>query len=403
MALSAGSRNSDSSASIGNYNITRNKLGLQMIRRNWLRWILICISMIWCIGKLEASRIERNRYSKQKIPKKLPSTKFRGQLYSDGSILWKKCYRSRNGNWGNWVTASVNEVPRSLINKMLLYQSKSRQSDLSSDSSEFSGEDEMSTSDNSYEGVPVSTSRLEVYPVDETVITPQYRKPTGKFGKEYVESLAEDLVLVQELPRSEIQRSNIPGLESTGKKFLFSTPPLVNPYETSRPKFIQHSRSSRLQYPNYKVKLSSSLDPLDSQSLKIPATRLKLRKPTIPTKTRNNLSELNKYELSRIQWALFASLYNPSTDNLKLTRKVPPLGFKPVSNVSECTTAYMKAFMTNYCTVSDYIYKKGINKSILVAIEKEIKLWCGSMIKLWYSYLQQVGIQNLPSPSKYMK
>lgn len=378
--------------------------------------LLLIVTHILCANAIHlGSPNYRTVYvSRKKIPTRPLPERFRGELYSDGSIGWL-CSRRINGRWTGWIPVSESRVPPQMVKQM-----RSQLSRKPRRVPQMYRERIMSPSFEELDQEMFSEDSFEL-------VQPSITQQQGKQFTWDEESQSDEA--------SPLQLQEMPSISTKGHR----------EYNTRAGGYpaLQQTRIERKTIPSriQKVYQTSTTVPGDSDeadiaryfeeqntppiagrkgikgifrdTFKTTVPELELASPTfsqnspiqaIPPKGYLPIQPQHPsdYDLNRMQWRFFLTSYSPELDNVRIIKRIPPLGMKLSKTVTECTNNYHKAFKLHYLTVSGMMFSNKINRVVSNSINRELKQWCSGMMTNWYRQLQKMGLV-VPKPSKFIR
>lgn len=346
--------------------------------------------------------------TRRKLPLRSNKIRFRGEIYSDGSIRWLLS-RYFGYRWSNWVPVSESMVPHHLV-KQMRSQLAGRLTRARQAARKAQTEDVV---------FPIQEDSKH-YIASDTHIGEELPSTSRSSRRQFTwDEISEESPLELQL------LSPVP--ESTGKSYNVVTrmrPALQYPGVTSRQVPARVIRRSQIR--TTVATPSASLGGEDSiaryfEEQNAPpiagrrglgdmirdSFRSPVPEPAPPTYERQapyygggspgrvqpaQTRQPSDYDLGRMQWMFFLTSYNQRVDNIRILKGIPPLGMKLSKNTSECTQNYYKAFQLKYLTISGMMYSKKISRSVNASIQKELRHWCSGMMTRWYNQLQEMGL-----------
>ncbi|KAF7458141.1 putative secreted protein [Cryptosporidium felis] len=350
------------------------------------------------------------RLTRRKIPLRPIPDRFRGEVYSDGSVGWLVSRRDRNGRWSNWIPVSPSRVPPHLVREMNLrlrnrIKPQRPQRGFGASPSDFL-EEEISPGSPEVE-LPIGGTSGRQFTWEEE----------GE-GKEFL-----DLQAVSPVPHTQRRSYNLQTRTqpiaqrriTTRRVGAPSYPEPLGDEEDLAMYFEEQNTPPLAGKPGLGKKVTSLF--------KGPGIGLELPSPTfgeetrgflpspkvlrphvasVPTGLSGKLQQPSNYDLGRMQWKFFFSNYKPQFDNLRIVKPVPPLGMKLSKTVSECAANIYKAFQLHFVTISGMTYSKKIKRQVNNSINREIRQWCNGMMTSWYQQLRKMGL-IVPKTTKFTR
>ncbi|KAH8581948.1 RF-C Ctf18p AAA+ ATpase [Cryptosporidium sp. chipmunk genotype I] len=377
--------------------------------------LLLVLAHILCVNAIH-SGIPNYRtvyVSRRKVPHRPLPERFRGELYSDGSIGWL-CSRRVNGRWTRWTPVSEARVPPQML-RQLKSQLARRHRNVPQVYRErvvsplFEEFDQEILLERDFEPVHPSTPRQhekqftweeENSSHEDSPLQLQQMSPAPATSlREYNSAAGRQPVLRQ----SRIERRTVPG--GVQQSYQQTATISVSPEEEADiARYFEEQNTSPI---TGRRGIKETL----KDAFKITLPELELATPTITQKTSIHTPQgfipiqphqPSDYDLNRMQWKFFLTSYNPGLDNIRIIKRIPPLGMKLSKTVTECTNNYYKAFKLHYLTVSGIMYSKKISRSVSNSINRELRQWCSGMMTNWYRQLQKMGLV-VPKPNRFTR
>ncbi|KAK9171737.1 Uncharacterized protein cmbei_7004680 [Cryptosporidium meleagridis] len=378
--------------------------------------LLLIVAHILCVNAIHlGSPNYRTVYvSRKKIPTRPLPERFRGELYSDGSVGWL-CSRRINGRWTGWIPVSEARVPPQMVKQLRSQLSRRprrvpemyRKRIISPSFEEF---DQEPLPEDSFELVQPSITQQQTkqFTWDEEgssdEVSPLHLQQVPSISttsqREYNTRAGGHPVLRQ----TRIERRTIP----SGIQKVYQVPTRVpgDPDEADIARYFEEQNTPPIAGRKgiksvFKDAFKAAVpdlelaSPIFSQS---PSTQATPPQGYIPIQPQHP----SEYDLNRMQWRFFLTSYNPEFDNVRIIKRIPPLGMKLSKTVSECTNNYHKAFKLHYLTVSGMMFSNKINRVVSNSINKELRQWCSGMMTNWYRQLQKMGLV-VPKPNKFIR
>lgn len=392
-----------------------NEILLRMKVSTGFGYLLLIVSQIFCVKTIHsgAPNFKTVYISRKKVPSVPLKQKFRGELYSDGSIGWL-CSRVINGRWSEWFPVSETRVPLNMVRQMrsqLLRMPrkvpKVYRERLVTPLADYSGQN--ISSDNYVRSIQPSyqsSGRQFTWEEEDSSreASPLYLKPMSpirsQVSRSYNMAAGRQASILQQ---PSIERRTIPEeAKHMYDRIKVSSSPED---EVDMARYFEEQNASPIID---KKGIKQSL----KETFKTSFPELELASPTFRKKPQHMASpqsfqplqpqQPSDYDLGRMQWKFFLVSFDPRMDNVRIIRNIPPLGMKLSKTVTECTEYYYKAFKLQYLTISGMMYSKKISKSVSNSINRELKQWCSGMMMNWYRQLQKMGL-SVPKASKFIR
>ncbi|OII75030.1 uncharacterized protein cubi_03140 [Cryptosporidium ubiquitum] len=381
-----------------------------------LGYLLLLVSQVLCVKAIHSGspNYQRVYISRKKVPSRTPlPERFRGELYSDGSVDWLSS-RRLNGGWTRWAPVSEARVPPHMVRQL-----KSQLVGIPRRTPQIYRERAISTSPE-YSGLGVAPGSY-FKPIQSTL---HHSEKQFTWEEEDSSHEASPLYLqpISPIP-NQTRRSYNP---ASGRQSVFQLPVIE---KRPTPRDISHTYQDRRVFVSPEDELDmaryfeeQNTSPISNKRgikqtlkevFKTPLPELELVSPTIRKKAPKNVAspqsqnfqpfqtqQPSDYDLSRMQWRLFLTSFDPRLDNVRIIKPIPPLGMKLSKTVTDCTEYYYKAFKLQYLSISGIMYSKKISRSVNDSINKELKQWCSGMMVNWYRQLQKMGL-IVPKPGRF--
>ncbi|KAH8739759.1 hypothetical protein FG386_001466 [Cryptosporidium ryanae] len=368
---------------------------------------------------------------RRNIPTRPVPSRYRGELLTNGDILWYKNIRMRSGNWSGWRPVSVNQVPTNLVKQMAARVSKIRHK------SPVGSRMEIRRVVGSPGGFAQGTATLPLeqeefeteIPSDQQLELPS---PQIQKGQEYSwvelpsESSPLTIIPMEKQQGSQTREYNyqvaqarkVPGIRKQVPYQQVSTRSMQIARPEKQLYGMQETEADKNDMAMYfEDKQIPSLESITGKSVpggvfsKLAQGLKSLTPHNIPTPAiefpqkggfRGGIPSVSEYDLTRMQWKFFIGMYNPRLDNVRVIRKTPPLGLKLSKTVSECRRNMYNSFISQYISVSGINYSKKLKREMILSVVREIKQWCNGMMTNWYHQLQQMGYR-VPTTKEFMR
>lgn len=381
------------------------------------------------------------KITKRKIPIRPVQTRYKGELLSDGSVNWYKIGRTAGGGWSKWRPVSVHEVPPNLLKQMAIRASNFRKHsglqrgigtgipgagiDYSPDGHEY------------IRTVDSAGYKKAGYDYQHELPSPTFQRGSGiAAGKDYswvelsgsdtepplsIEPLGQTAdtkaraynYQAEQIP--EIQRQRVSVFGGQLPVALSDRETITAPVKLRLQKQVSHEGDDMARYFESKqapqmpsipsaltpggvmTKLARGLKSMAPHEIPTPSIELPYKKAG-----EGIIPRVSEYDLTRMQWGFFVKQYNQRLDNVRVIRRVPPLGIKLSKTVSECSRNIFNSFKLNYVSVSGITYSKKLKRGTILSVVREIKQWCNGMMTNWYHQLQLMGYR-VPTAKEFMR
>ncbi|KAJ1613762.1 hypothetical protein OJ253_101 [Cryptosporidium canis] len=345
--------------------------------------------------------------TKKKLPPRPVPERFRGELYSDGSIGWLSSRRTGSG-WGDWTPVSESRVPVQMVRQLRSRVSRvprgAPRIQMRRAAPLVSGGFDQ---DVSLEGAP-HTSELQFtweeeeeeeprFPEDSPLeLQPISPAPAPRARSYNMAAGRAPATAAYSVPRRRSAPAVMVRQRAQFRGSAEDESEIARYFEEQNAPPLAGRRGVREAFRGVFKGASPGLE------LASPVSERPARRPEGPSAgfPPTGLQQPSDYDLNRMQWRFFLTSFNRNLDNVRIVKQIPPLGMKLSKTVTECTNNYYKAFKLKYLTISGMVYSKKISRDVSNSISRELKQWCSGMMMSWYRQLQNMGL-NVPKPSKF--
>ncbi|KAK6589499.1 hypothetical protein RS030_203158 [Cryptosporidium xiaoi] len=404
-------------------------------------FIVLTLLNTLTIASTYAPNYREIRVVKRKLPVRPAPSRFRGELLSDGSILWYKNILTKSGNWSGWRPVSVNQVPANLVKQMAARAPKIvriPQTSLEKERRVIRSPVGAIPEESGHGMVLLPEEQEEYEDIEEAISGIEQELPSPQFhtdtipstGKEYSwvelpsESSPLSLKPLGEQQKSQARTYNLQAAQ------VQRAPPMTKqiPSQLTKIRRVQAAgpvKQSQRPYGVYRTGEQNDMAMYFEDKQAPPLTSITGKQvpgglfskiaqgikslaphdipiPTIEATHKGAIPRVSEYDLTRMQWKFFASQYNPRLDNVRIIKKTPPLGLKLSKTVTECRRNMYSSFLSQYITVSGINYSKKLRRNMILLVVREIKQWCNGMMTNWYHQLQKMGYR-VPTTKEFMR